>query len=103
LEESGICSIGTCIGWSTSVIVGADQNLIMHGLYGYNATLTMIALSAVFLKNQFIGMLGAILSVFVMAAFTVVLEPFEIPVFTLPFTITTWFFILLLKNDHEKN
>lgn len=79
----------------TAFVLHAEQSLIHAGLYGYNATLTILAVSVVF-KNTtnrlaiFTGILGACLAVPITAAVTTLLMPYGLPTFTMPFVLCTW-------------
>ncbi|MFV0523145.1 MAG: urea transporter [Acidimicrobiales bacterium] len=77
---------------------GADAGAVDAGLYGFNASLTAIALGGFFYVSNPAGMLytlfGVLVTTFVWPAFAVALAPVGMPTFTFPFVLTTWFFLL---------
>ncbi|WP_051353067.1 urea transporter [Thalassobacillus devorans] len=86
--------LGTTLASWAAYTMGADIHTLNLGLYGYNAVLTVIAVSLVFDEKRKLapvtGIIGAILSVPVTAAVHTVLIPYGLPVLTLPFVLTTW-------------
>lgn len=87
--------IGNLVALGTSYSLGAEPHLIFAGLYGYNAILTIIAVSRVFNTettrfNPVLGIIGACLTVPLTASITTLVTPFGLPALTMPFVLTTW-------------
>ncbi|WP_342514067.1 urea transporter [Sporosarcina sp. FSL K6-1522] len=87
--------IGNSVALLTSYLLGAEPNLIFMGLYGYNAILTIIAVSIVYNAKSnrftpFLGIIGACLTVLLTASIATLLLPFGLPTLTLPFVLSTW-------------
>lgn len=95
-----IASLGTIIGCIAALFFNYDIQLIMQGLFGYNAVLTLLALTIVFNKSVWIGAFGSITSVVIMGGLTSVLNNLQIPAFTMPFIIATW---IILYATHKYN
>lgn len=93
--------LGTALGWSVAYVLGAEHVLINLGLYGYNAVLTMIAVSLVFDVDRpfakVAGCIAAIVTVPFTAGINTWLSVYGLPVLTMPFVIVTWFFISAQK------
>lgn len=87
--------IGNSVALLTSYLLGGEPNLIFMGLYGYNAILTILAVSIVFdtKSNRFslvLGIIGACLTVLLTASIATFLLPFGLPALTMPFVLSTW-------------
>lgn len=83
-------------------LLGGDHVLITRGLYGYNAILVMLAVSAAFpaaSRRQTIitGSISAIVSVLVTASVSSWMLPYGLPALTLPFVLTTWLILAARK------
>ena len=102
LVNSGLCLgfalLGSALGSLTALVLGGDGVSIYHGLYGFNAVLTGIALGGVFLvlnwRSTIYALIGTIFSAIVFAAIAVALSPIGMPALTAPFVLTTWVFLL---------
>ncbi|MBY0120391.1 urea transporter [Bacillus sp. S/N-304-OC-R1] len=82
--------------------LGAEHTLMMLGLYGYNAILTILAVSAVFNEKQnfltvLIGIISACLAVLITASVDALLIPFGLPALTMPFVLATWIILCARK------
>lgn len=87
--------IGNFVALLTSYLLGGEPNLIFMGLYGYNAILTILAVSIAFNKRSnrfspFLGVIGACLTVPLTASIATLLLPFGLPALTMPFVLSTW-------------
>ncbi|REB04805.1 urea transporter [Sporosarcina sp. BI001-red] len=87
--------VGNIFAVLTAFALFAEHSLIHAGLYGYNAILTILAVSVVFkdATNRLAiltGILGACLSVPMTGAVTTLLMPYGLPAFTMPFVLCTW-------------
>lgn len=90
--------IGSAIALLTASLFGGEQSLISLGLYGYNAILTIIAVSIVFKESDnrfalYSGMIGASLTILITASLSVWLLPFGLPALTMAFVLGTWIFL----------
>jgi urea transporter len=87
--------IGNVVAVIIAYSLGGEHSLIMAGLYGYNAILTIIAVSAVFNSehNRFAplsGIIAACLTVPIAAGLSIWLLPYGLPVLTMPFVLCSW-------------
>ncbi len=111
LVNSRVCFafalLGSALGGLTAVVLGGDGVAIYHGLYGFNAVLTGIALGGrpdgLACPRRFLvlncwsaiySIVAAIFSAIVFAAIAVALSPIGMPALTAPFVLTTWVFLL---------
>ena len=95
-------AIGNIAAIITAYFLGGEHTLIELGLYGYNAILTIIAVSAVFNSehNRFTflsGIISACLTVPTAAALSTWLVPYGLPALTMPFVLVTWIFLAAKK------
>lgn len=94
--------LGNTVALIVSYFLGGEHNLIFSGLYGYNAILTIIAVSKVFNSDHhplalFSGILAAALTVPITASVATWLLPFGVPALTMPFVLCTWLFLAARK------
>ena len=87
--------IGNAVAFLTAIALGGEHVLIMLGLYGYNAILTILAVSAVFTTKEnhlspITGIVAACISVPVTASVSILLLPYGLPALTMPFVLSTW-------------
>jgi urea transporter len=89
--------IGNAAALLTSYLLGGEHSLIFMGLYGYNAILTIIAVSIVFKENQRFALLSGIiascLTVPITASVDTWLLPYGLPALTMPFVLCSWLFL----------
>ncbi|WP_256238807.1 urea transporter [Bacillus sp. EB600] len=89
--------IGNAAGLVSSYLHGGEHSLIFMGLYGYNAILTIIAVSIVFKENQrfalLSGIIAACLTVPITASVDTWLLPYGLPALTMPFVLCSWLFL----------
>ncbi|WP_244933548.1 urea transporter [Neobacillus mesonae] len=89
--------IGNLAALLTSYGLGGEHSLIFMGLYGYNAILTILAVSIVFngdSKHVLItGIIAACLTVPITASVVTWLLPYGLPALTMPFVLCTWIFL----------
>jgi urea transporter len=100
-------AIGSALSILTAYALGASAHSISHGLYGFSAVLTAIALATVFYRpswrSALWALMGAVATLIGAAALNLALEPLGLPALTAPFCLATWLFLLpLLKLDHSK-
>ena len=87
--------IGNVFAFLTAIALGGEHVLIMLGLYGYNAILTILAVSAVFTTREnrlspITGVVAACISVPLTASVSILLLPYGLPALTMPFVLSTW-------------
>ncbi|MED4402904.1 urea transporter [Metabacillus fastidiosus] len=95
--------LGNIIALLTALFLGAEHTLITMGLYGYNAILTILAVSVVFQSNQnrfsiiLTGIFGAFLAVIMTASVSTWLLPYGLPSLTMPFVLSSWVILAARK------
>ncbi|WP_342431243.1 urea transporter [Neobacillus sp. FSL H8-0543] len=87
--------IGNVVAISIAYLLGGEHSLIALGTYGYNAILTIIAVSVVFKTEHnrfafFSGIIAACLTVPITAGLGTFLLPYGLPVLTFPFVLCSW-------------
>ena len=94
--------LGSLAGAATAVLWGAEPSQVLHGLWGYSAALTAPALGCIFLRPApaplVWALLGAVCTTVVQGAAFSLLGPLGVPVFTAPFVLTTWVFLLAWRG-----
>lgn len=94
--------IGNAAALLTSYLLGGEHSLIFNGLYGYNAILTIIAVSIVFREKQrfalLTGIIAACLTVPITASVDTWLLPYGLPALTMPFVLCSWLFLSARKD-----
>jgi len=91
-------ALGSLMGMLSALFLfGGNGYWVYHGLYGFNAVLTAIALGGLFYvltwESAIYTLIGALISTVVMAAISVLLSPIGMPAITAPFVLTAWLFI----------
>ena len=108
LIASRWAALWAAIGSAVAIVVASAFSVsgydIAHGLYGFSAVLTAIALATVFYRpgwrSALWATMGVVITVVSQAAMNVMLDPFGLSSLTAPFCITTWVFLLpLFKFD----
>lgn len=94
--------IGNVVSILIAYFLGGEHTLIARGLYGYNAILTIIAVSVVFNPehNRFAllsGIIAACLTVPITAGISTLLLPYGLPVLTMPFVLCSWLILSARK------
>ena len=90
----GACAVlGTLSSTAAAYLLGADRNAVRDGLYGFNGTLTGVALGFYFVMDPlhylYLIFAAAVSSVF-MAALANFLGKWGVAALTAPFVLTTW-------------
>ncbi|AJC95191.1 urea transporter [Staphylococcus hyicus] len=88
-------------------VLGSDMMALNHGLFGYNLILTVMAMAVTFrarthYNRYLMFILVIVLTPMSYGAIATFLEPFGIPILTLPFIIVTWVLLLAGKNKLDK-
>jgi urea transporter len=91
-------TVGNVASILIAYFLGGEHTLLVLGLYGYNAILTIIAVSAVFNSehNRYAllsGIIAACLTVPITAGLSTLLLPYGLPALTMPFVLCTWLFL----------
>lgn len=87
-----IALLSSMIGTVTGKYCGGDQIAVSHGIYGFNAILSGIAVM-LFLQNDWnwvIALFAAISAALLMAILSKFLAKWNIPLLTFPFLFVTW-------------
>jgi urea transporter len=96
--SAAFAALGSAIGMLVALAFGANGFAVYHGLYGFNAVLSAIALGGVFYvltwRSAVYALFAAAFSVFAFAGIAVLLAPIGMPALTAPFVLTTWLFLL---------
>ncbi|MGN6562929.1 MAG: urea transporter [Thermomicrobiales bacterium] len=93
--------LATVISTATAMVFGVPRSQLDQGMYGFNGTLTGLALAFYMTHNlALVGyvILAAIFVTIVTAFLADALHPSQIPMLTSPFVLTSWLFIAALYN-----
>ncbi|WP_233193476.1 urea transporter [Sporosarcina sp. P3] len=87
--------IGNVVACVAALALAGEHALILLGLYGYNAILTILAVSVVYntKENRYApitGIVAACITVPLMASVSIWLLPLGLPALTMPFVLSTW-------------
>ncbi|HEY0839811.1 MAG TPA: urea transporter [Vulgatibacter sp.] len=93
---------GSLAGGAVGVALGASGTAIVHGLWGFNAYVTFVALSGVYFvldaRSALLGLAGAVAATIVYAGFSGAFGPWGVPALTLPFCLVTLVLLLLQRS-----
>lgn len=93
--------LGTAVATATAMLAGVDRAAVRHGLYGFNGTLTGIALSA-YATHGYARFGYVVFACVAVTAFTAAVHNFvnsaHIPTLTAAFVATTWVFLAGLRQ-----
>lgn len=97
-RPAGIAAIaGSLIAMICAIVMRADPSVVIQGLYGFSPVLTAIAVGVIFLRTSprvvLYAVLATIATVFVQAAYDVVMSPLGLPSFTAPYVLTMYLFV----------
>jgi urea transporter len=96
--SAAFAALGSAVGLLTALAVGADGFSVFHGLYGFNAVLTAIALGGLFFvltwRSAVYTLVAAVFTTLAFAGIAVLLSPVGLPALTAPFVLVTWLFLL---------
>ena len=98
---------GSVVGTLFAVLIGIDLERIYFGLQGYNSSLTMLGVGAVFatlnINNFMMAIFHSMICVLIELAMITLRAPFGIPYLTLPFCLSTMFFsVFAYRKKQEK-
>lgn len=93
-----MCLSGSALAALVAMGLGADEATINLGMYGFNASLTAIALGGVFFVLNGAGVLytafGVAVTVVALPTIGTLLAPIGMPTLTFPFVLVTWIFVI---------
>lgn len=103
---SGIFSIvGGGITLAAGISLGVDSGLINHGLFGYNAILTAMALGSIFLSTKkeaiIFTAIGLVLTLIYQNILASSFSGIGLPILTAPFVFAVWSVLLFKKIGHR--
>mmetsp|Transcript_33860 Transcript_33860/g.80997 ORF Transcript_33860/g.80997 Transcript_33860/m.80997 type:complete len:745 (-) Transcript_33860:519-2753(-) len=90
--------LGSVIGTGTAVLMGSPSSAIENGMYGFNSSLTLTAMLMFYapsLGSTIIGIVAAVITVFIQMALATSLEPSGLPFMTLPFCLAALCFVVI--------
>lgn len=88
--------VGSVVGSLSALAMGESLDTIGNGLAGYSGVLTAIALSVVFVTGTWGPWLLAIIGTVVTAAVTLLMHQQSGPIYTWPYILTTWVFLIVV-------
>ncbi len=96
-----VCAValaGSAVGLLTAWGMGAAEEAIRSGAFGFNAVLTAVALGTVFLRMDALAwvytLTATVVSTLLFATLSAALQPLGMPAMTAPFVLATWVFLL---------
>lgn len=96
--------LGSLLAWGSATLLGADQQAVQGGLYGFSAVLSALAVGVVFIQPSFtsvwLGALAVVFSVLIQGAMNKVMGVWGIPTLTAPYLIAMW--LLTLPRHSQK-
>lgn len=100
-------AVASAVALGVAVLFKASGSDVAHGLYGFSAVLTGIALGCTFYRPSWRSavwaLIGIIVTVFVQGAMNALFMPFGVASLTAPFCVTTWLFLLPRLNIDNPN
>lgn len=94
----GAAALGSLVGMLVAWRMGATEESIRLGLFGFNPALTAIALASVFLvldlASALYTLLAVVLTAVAFASLSAALLPIGMPALTAPFVLVTWAFLM---------
>jgi len=105
---ASLSALGAVIGSLIPLLVldPADYSSVYSGLWGYSCILSMVCVSwAVYpfsAKSFFLGVVNTVTTVFTQKALMTTLGKANLPVFTLPFTLSTLIIVLSWNQQGQK-
>ncbi len=94
--------IGSVGGMMTAYTFNFSEESVIMGLYGFNASLTAIALAEHYSKQYFKNIWVIFLGIVISVLFTRAFELLEIPALTAPFVLASWLVIGLVKTNSNE-
>lgn len=90
---------GSALGAAVALASGVPGSAVEQGMYGFNPSLTFIAMYGMFysptISSFSFAVLAAIMTVLTQQAFATILEPWGLPFMTLPFCVCSLIFVLI--------
>ncbi|NEP01355.1 MAG: urea transporter [Symploca sp. SIO2E9] len=98
-----VAVLGCAIGLLTGILLGVDLNVLYAGLWGYNSTLTAIAIGGIFytpnLRSILVASAGALLTALIGWLLSLVMTPLGLPILAIPFHLGTYACFLVLQRS----
>jgi urea transporter len=96
--SAAFAALGSLVGLFTALLfLGGNGFSIYHGLYGFNAVLSAIAVGGIFFvftwKSAIYALVCALVSTVLMGSISAFLTPLGMPALTAPFVLSAWLFI----------
>ncbi len=97
---------GALTGSLVAMLIGAADSAVFHGFYGFNSALSALAVGTIVGKPGWRTPLAALLCAAVAAIATAAMIPLlrsaGLPALSAPFCISSWLFILALREQRPK-
>ncbi len=93
--------LGYASAWLFYLLIGASMNELNHSFIGFNHILTAIAIGGFFMVASrwsffWVILITPVISI-ITGAFTLLLEPMQLPVYSLPFNLMVLLFLYAMK------
>lgn len=93
---------GSLVGSAVAIALRASGAAIVHGLWGFNAYVTFVALAGVYFildtRSALLGLAGAVAATILYAGFSGAFGLWGVPALTLPFCVVTLVLLLLQRS-----
>lgn len=97
-----LAAAGSLTGAVVALLIGAPDSAVFHGLYGFNATLSALAVATLIPKPGWKPVVTALLCSAVAAIATGAMMPLSrfagLPALSAPFCLASWMFLLALQR-----
>jgi len=97
-----VAAAGSLTGSLTALLIGASSSAVFHGVYGFNSTLSALAIWTLIQKPGWQNLIAALLCSAVAAMATCAMIPLSrsvgLPVLSAPFCLASWIFLLALRE-----
>lgn len=90
--------LGSAVGAGAAALIGCDREAIANGVYGFNPSLTLVAVLMFYVPSfgsLAVGIAASVVTVFVQLALETSLEPYGLPFMTLPFCLAALAFVVI--------
>ncbi|MFA7437697.1 urea transporter [Castellaniella sp.] len=90
-------ALGSLVAMVCAIGMRVEPSVVIQGLYGFSPVLTAMAVGVIFLntsgKVAVYALVATVATVFVQAAYDVVMSPLGLPSFTAPYVLTMYLFV----------
>jgi len=98
-----VAVLGCAIGLLTGILLGVDLNVLYAGLWGYNSTLTAIAIGGIFYtpnrRSLAAGCAGALVAALLAWLLSLVMTTLGLPILSVPFQLAVYGCFLVLRRS----